>query len=60
VAKIGEVCLEQNGQPVSDPSFVKESGGFTFFGEAALTAPFKCRYTVKVRACAREKCGFSV
>jgi hypothetical protein len=48
VVKIGEVVLEHNGQPVSDPSFVRESGGFTFFGDAALTEPFRSRYTVKV------------
>jgi len=50
VIKIGEVQLfKDNGEVVSDPSFVHEAGGFTYFGEEGLaTAGVRSRYTVKV------------
>ncbi len=49
VCKIGEVQVFRDGQPTTDPAFVKESGGFTYFGDDALKEPFKSKYTVKVR-----------
>lgn len=52
VIKIGDLQLLRDGEPVTDPQFVREAGGFTFFGDAALSAEgsnAKSRYTVKVR-----------
>lgn len=46
--KVGEVKLLQDGQALSDPNFVHEAGGFSYFGEAALQQPFKSPYTISV------------
>lgn len=47
VVKMGEVHLvNADGQQVTDPTFVREAGGFTFFGDACLEAIAKCPYTV--------------
>lgn len=44
---MGEVALTgPDGRAVSDPSFVKEAGGFTFFGDSCLEAITRCAYTV--------------
>eukprot|EP00199_Chlamydomonas_sp_CCMP681_P000070 CAMPEP_0119102536 /NCGR_PEP_ID=MMETSP1180-20130426/1251_1 /TAXON_ID=3052 ORGANISM="Chlamydomonas cf sp, Strain CCMP681" /NCGR_SAMPLE_ID=MMETSP1180 /ASSEMBLY_ACC=CAM_ASM_000741 /LENGTH=1028 /DNA_ID=CAMNT_0007086843 /DNA_START=136 /DNA_END=3222 /DNA_ORIENTATION=+ len=48
VCKIGEVQLFKDGEPITDPSFTKESGGFTYFGDDALKEAHKCKYVVKV------------
>lgn len=49
VVKMGEVSLlTADGQAVTDPAFVREAGGFTFFGDACLEAIAKCPYTVRV------------
>jgi hypothetical protein len=48
VIKVGEVKLIQDGQSLSDPSFVHEAGGFSYFGDAALLQPFKSPYTIVV------------
>ena len=48
VIKFGEVHLFRDGQRVTDPSFVQEAGGFTFFGAGALSGAYRCPYTVKV------------
>lgn len=48
VCKIGEVHLFKDGESATDTSFVKESGGFTYFGDDALKEPYKSKYTVKV------------
>ena len=45
MVKLGEMQLYQDGQPVTDTSFLKEVGGFSYFGDAALDAPFKSPYT---------------
>lgn len=47
---MGEVVLTgPDGRPVTDPSFVKEAGGFTFFGDSCLEAITRSPYTVRVR-----------
>jgi len=44
---MGEVALTgADGRAVTDPSFVKEAGGFTFFGDSCLEAITRCAYTV--------------
>lgn len=51
VIKNGEVSLLKDDQPVPiDPTFIKESGGFNFFGDSALEALDKSAYTVVVRS----------
>jgi hypothetical protein len=48
VVKMGEVVLTgQDGRTVVDPAFVKEAGGFTFFGDSCLEAITRCQYTVR-------------
>jgi hypothetical protein len=50
VVKMGEIeLLNADGQAVNDPTFVKEAGGFTFFGDACLDAITRCPYTVSPR-----------
>jgi hypothetical protein len=47
VVKMGEVVLTTaGGRTVSDPNFVKEAGGFTFFGDSCLEAITRSPYTV--------------
>ncbi|KAG1668133.1 hypothetical protein FOA52_003920 [Chlamydomonas sp. UWO 241] len=46
VIKLGEIKLIADGAPISDSEFVREAGGFSFFGEKSLTAPFRSPYTV--------------
>ena len=47
VVKMGEVSLTTaDGRPVTDTSFVREAGGFTFFGDSCLEAIMRCPYTV--------------
>lgn len=44
---MGEVTLYgADGQKVTDTAFVREAGGFTFFGDACLEASARCPYTV--------------
>jgi hypothetical protein len=46
---MGEVALTgPDGAPTSDPSFVREAGGFTFFGDSCLEAITRSPYTVRV------------
>lgn len=47
VVKMGEIVLTSpDGKVVIDPAFVKEAGGFTFFGDSCLEAITRCPYTV--------------
>ncbi len=47
VIKMGEIVLiAPDGRTVTDPTFVKEAGGFTFFGDSCLEAITRCPYTV--------------
>lgn len=47
VVKMGEIVLTgPDGSVVSNPAFVKEAGGFTFFGDSCLEAITRCPYTV--------------
>jgi hypothetical protein len=47
VVKMGEVVLTTaDGKTVSDPGFVKEAGGFTFFGDSCLEAITRSPYAV--------------
>lgn len=51
VVKMGEVVLiTPDGRTVADPAFVKEAGGFTFFGDSCLEATTRSPYTVRVRS----------
>jgi hypothetical protein len=51
VVKMGEVVLiTPDGRTVADPAFVKEAGGFTFFGDSCLEATTHSPYTVRVRS----------
>uniref|UniRef100_A0A383VZL0 cGMP-dependent protein kinase n=1 Tax=Tetradesmus obliquus TaxID=3088 RepID=A0A383VZL0_TETOB len=49
VVKMGEVqLLAPDGSTVTDTAFVREAGGFTFFGDACLDAITRSAYTVRV------------
>eukprot|EP00879_Flechtneria_rotunda_P001387 GHRR01001538.1.p1 GENE.GHRR01001538.1~~GHRR01001538.1.p1 ORF type:complete len:1213 (+),score=453.23 GHRR01001538.1:393-3641(+) len=49
IVKMGEVqLLDADNKVVTDPAFVKEAGGFTFFGDACLDAILHCPYTVRI------------
>lgn len=49
VVKIGEVQLmSKDNEVVEDPAFLKELGGFKFFGDGALQAPLKAPYSIVV------------
>ena len=48
MVKLGELQLKADGVVVPDPSFLREVGGFNFFGEEALKGPFTSKYTVTV------------
>ena len=48
VVKIGEIALYRDGEPVTDPNFVHEIAGFSYFGEQAISQPTKSPYTVRV------------
>ena len=51
VVKMGEIALTTpDGRTVTDPAFVKEAGGFTFFGDGCLEAISRCPYTVSSTA----------
>ena len=46
---MGEVTLSKGGQPASDPDFVREAGGFTFFGHGCVGSIQRSAYTVSVK-----------
>lgn len=46
---MGEVTLSKGGQPASDPDFVREAGGFTFFGHGCVGSIQRSAYTVAVK-----------
>lgn len=52
VVKLGEVSLfNAAGEPVEDPTFVKEAAGFSYFCEQALaSSSSKAPYTVVVKS----------
>jgi hypothetical protein len=50
VLKMGEVSLSKGGQPASDPDFVREAGGFTFFGHGCVGSIQRSAYTVRVKS----------
>ncbi len=52
---MGEVQLLQNGHPVQDPTFIREAGGFTYFGECCIDRHVQSPYTVSCTPpCARH------
>lgn len=46
VMKSGDVLLQKDGQSVPSTSFIREAGGFTFFGEGSLEAIERSPYSV--------------
>lgn len=57
VVKMGEIVLTgPDGSVVSDPAFVKEAGGFTFFGDSCLEAITRCPYTVSFLWLQKGRC----
>lgn len=45
---MGEIVLTTpDDRTVTDPTFVKEAGGFTFFGDSCLEAIMRSPYTVR-------------
>jgi hypothetical protein len=51
VVKMGEVVLTTaDGRTVNDSNFIKEAGGFTFFGDSCLEAITRSPYTVSAWA----------
>lgn len=48
MCKLGDVTLSRDNQPVTDSNFIKEAGGFMYFGEASLDALVRSPYTVRV------------
>lgn len=48
VVKMGEMqLLAADGSTVTDTAFVREAGGFNFFGDACLDAITRSTYTVR-------------
>jgi hypothetical protein len=56
VIKMGEVALLKDGQEVHDPTYIKEAGGFTFFGDTSLDAITRSPYQVSQANKARAGC----
>jgi cGMP-dependent protein kinase len=50
VVKMGDISLLKDGQPVSDPTWLREAGGFSFFGDVCLDAITRSPYTVNVKS----------
>ena len=48
VIKMGEMVLLKDGQEVHDPTWIKEAGGFTFFGDTSLDAISRSPYQVSL------------